>query len=84
MILRSYGVMQSKYKATVVIELSMRIQTNSGATGQIASSNALSLYRIPANGDNPTNEIEDKGFFNIGCECGSGLYNIAFRSFRSR
>ena len=57
-----YGVMQSKYKATVVIELSMRIQTNSGATGQIASSNALSLYRIPANGDNPTNEIEDKGF----------------------
>ena len=56
-----YGVMQSKYKATVVIELSMRIITNSGATGQIASNNSLRLYRIPANGDNPIVEIEDIG-----------------------
>ena len=71
-----YGVMQSKYKATVVIELSMRIRTDNGATGQIASNNSLRLYRIPANGDNPINEIEDIGFVISGSNA-SAYYTIS-------
>ena len=71
-----YGVMQSKYKATVVIELSMRIRTDNGATGQIASNNSLRLYRIPANGDNPIVEIEDIGFVISGSNA-SAYYTIS-------
>ena len=71
-----YGVMQSKYKATVVIELSMRIRTDNGATGQIASNNSLRLYRIPANGDNPIVEIEDIGFVISGANA-SAYYTIS-------
>ena len=71
-----YGVMQSKYKATVVIELSMRIKTDNGATGQIASNNSLRLYRIPANGDNPIVEIEDIGFVISGSNA-SAYYTIS-------